>query len=69
MTKTTYLFGEDIDKTIIEIQKSVAKYKIKKAGELLTKLLRVNMYARDDERIAKVIKAQQFWHNILEEEI
>jgi len=66
---TNYLFGDDIDIHIIMLQKDIAAYKINKAKKLLTELQTIDLANRDDKRINDVLKAINFWTQILQEEI
>lgn len=67
MTKTTYLFGEDVDPVVIETRNSVARYFIKKAKGQIHKLLIPPLFQRDEKRINASIKAKKHWEDILEE--
>jgi len=67
MTKTEYLYGLGFDKTILEKQIEVCEYKLQRISMLMNKLIDIPFYARDEDRIDKLLKARTWNENLLQE--
>ncbi|AQW81399.1 hypothetical protein CPIN17260_1110 [Campylobacter pinnipediorum subsp. pinnipediorum] len=63
MTPTKYLY--DVEPSELLDLTPIGNERIKLARELLTKLQKAPLKARDDERISKVYKAINFWQDLL----
>ena len=69
MKNTKYLYGDKLDRAVIEAQKSIAKAKIAACNQLIDELQQEPLATRDDQRIEDVIKARSFNEKLLNEEL
>jgi len=65
MTKTERLYGKNFDKKYLNMQIEVCGYKLQRIGILVDELLKVSMYARDEDRIREVLKARDWNEKVI----
>jgi len=64
MTKTEYLYGRNFSADMLNQQLNICNYKLERLKLLLDELLSVSMYARDEARIRKVLRAREWNENL-----
>ena len=69
MKPTKYLYGKDFENKYLDMQIQVCEYKLARIKELLTTLLSVPMYARDEQRINAILEAREFNENLLKDSL
>ncbi len=65
MTKTEYMYGKGFDKEVLKKQIEICEYKLERISLLLYELLKVNMYARDEDRIRILINARDWNEEVI----
>jgi len=67
MTKTERLYGKNFDKKYLKMQIEVCEYKLQEIEVLLDELLKVNMYARDEDRLREVEEAREWNEKVIKD--
>jgi len=65
MLKTERLYGKNFDKKYLKMQIEVCEYKLQRIGILVDELLKVSMYARDEDRLREVLKARDWNEKVI----
>ena len=65
MTKTEYLYGEDVE--VVPIPQEVIMRRLVALNDLLEELLSVELWSRDDVRCRAVMQERDKWEKLDEE--